>query len=135
MKYLIWPCLLALLLCSCANPTEEKNSDASRPDDSIVVEKTAATPIESPSREAIFTYGAGHLNSPQITLAVNDEPLLIGDKYLLLVGLMPDDPPLALVEVSGSGRRLSVGETLLGYRVSLIGQTKIILRREGANNE
>ena len=124
-------CLLAsclfLTLTACA--PAEKAAPIKTNDDGVFQEGPVSAEVVS--REAVFTYGEqGNDNPKELILTLNSQPLLLGQSYIRLVGVVYGDRKVALVEVGGRGSVLSRGDSLCGYAVSFIQFDKIVLTKE-----
>jgi len=117
---------LALLLVSCSSPKEEPKVERV-PDDAEFVEEQVAT-VEADPRKPLFVYKNQLPNAlDEIILQLNSEPVLLTSGYVRLVGVVSGGKPLALVEVGGKGRCVSVGDSVEGYLVDFIYNDKVKL--------
>lgn len=123
---------LALLLVSCSSPKEEPKVTREA-DDAEFIEEQVAT-VEANPRKPLFVYQNQSPNiSDQIILQLNSEPVLLTAGYVRLVGVVSGGKPLALVEVGGKGRCVSVGDLIEGYLVDFIYNDKVkLFRKKGA---
>ena len=122
---LIFLILAVLALSSCSSRPEQVEVEAE--------EEEMASSAEAEVREAVYIYKdlPERVTSDKITLAMHNDPLLLPDGYVRLVGVVSGGSPTALVEVGGKGRALKTGDKVGGYRLVSIGKNSIKLIRRG----
>ncbi len=124
-KFRHWIIIVSIifLLCGCSSPQEE-----------IIIseEKEEESEIIQPSREAVYVYNQQpENNSKQITLKLNNEPLLMPEGSMRLLGVVVGGRrKQVLLEVAGEGRFFSEGDNIQGYQLIQISESKITLRKE-----
>jgi len=123
---LLFLLILALSSCSPRQPAEVVAS----PEDLPVVEAQPPS-IEARPREPLYTYekDPGPANPDSFCLSLNDEPLLLPDGYVRLVGVVSGGKPIALIEVGGRGRCARMGDRIGDHVVVGIGPGSARLRK------
>ncbi len=126
---LIFLVLAILALSSCSSRPEQVEVKAE--EEELRVEEEIAPTAEAEAREAVYIYKAhpGQVSSDKITLAMNDDPLLLPDGYVRLVGVVSGGKPIAVIEVGGRGVVVERGDQVCGYTLILIDKGKILLKR------
>ncbi|NQT30359.1 MAG: hypothetical protein HQ596_07290 [Candidatus Saganbacteria bacterium] len=122
--------ILSLLLVSCSSPKE---------DPKVVIEKEEAeslegqtATLEAQSRQQIYAYENNVDKNPkEVILKLNAEPLLLTSGYVRLVGVVSGGKPLALIEVSGSGLCVGIGDEVGKYKVCKIFNEQVQLEKGG----
>lgn len=112
--------LVSLLLSSCSFHSEKTPP---------IVEEPAEA-IETTTREAIFTYGQNSDLPAEVTLILGSEPLLLGESYVRLVGVVGGGGgrPIALVELGGRGLAVETGEKVGSFKVESISEKEVKLK-------
>jgi len=110
--------LISFTLIGCASPDTEVEVNNAEPADE-----------EPASREALFVSAD---NCPaEIVLKMNSEPFSLPSGYLRLMGMVVGGKkPCALIELSGEGRCLYVGETIEAYKLVKISKGEVRLKCE-----
>jgi len=116
--------VLALSSCSARNKAEATTP----PDETEILEEDVPTP-EAEARETIYIYKEHpeQVSSDKITLVMNNDPLLLPDGYVRLVGVVSGGKPIAVIEVGGRGRIVGGGDKMGEYRVARIFPQEILL--------
>ena len=130
---LIFIILLILALSSCSGIKEKAEENLERDESEAMVEQRAS--IEAAVREPLYVYKnqPEGIASRNVTLTLNEEPLLLPNGYVRLVGVVSGGRPMALVEVGGRGLCVEIGNRVGDYRVVSILAKKIRLKFKGGN--
>lgn len=109
--------ILALSSCSPRRPVE------------VTEEKPPTS--EAQVREPLYTYekDTSPANPDSFCLDLNDEPLLLPDGYVRLVGVVSGGRPIALIEVGGRGRCVRPGDIIGDHAVVGISPRTARLRK------
>ena len=123
---------VALVLCSCsASIGKEEKVDIKNSDGDSVEEKAPSVEVEP--REPVYVYDKHPGNNlKEVALSLNNEPLLLSNGYLRLVGVVSGGKPLALVEIGGRGICAEIGGRIGDYSVVSISEKEINLKRKEA---
>ncbi|MFH1542402.1 MAG: hypothetical protein ABIE84_04850 [bacterium] len=130
MKSLIVPFLLFLAVFSsaCASPEPKISLEEQEALENI------PEPI-TPSREALYVYNAqAQVKNDRVELRINNEPLLLKDSYVRLVGVVSGGRPRALIDVGGRGVVVGCLDDFYGYSVESILSDCVWLMKKGGDH-
>ncbi|MBN2058150.1 MAG: hypothetical protein JW782_05095 [Candidatus Saganbacteria bacterium] len=83
---------------------------------------------ESGERQPLYLIDE-KIQAQNIVLKLDAGPVLLGDKYARLAGVVRGGEPLALLEFGGRGLCLMLGDEAAGYLVVSIGANSLELKK------
>ncbi|MFH1825816.1 MAG: hypothetical protein ABH823_00805 [bacterium] len=128
IKPLVFILLLPLILTACNSKDKlESSLKEQETAEGVIVQPPT---LEAEPREPVYVYGQQTKASPdELTLSINNEPLLVNSSYVRLVGVVSGGKPLALLEIAGRGLCLGVGKRVSDYQITEINVKGVKLER------
>ncbi len=129
-------CSFLLISCSASEEPEKVSLEEQEAAEAIE-EQTPSVEVES--RKPLYVYNNRPTENPgKLTLKLNNEPLLLPNGYVRLVGVVSGPAcrtgrgkSRALIEVAGKGRCVGVGDKVGRYKVVSVLSKEIQLARGG----
>ena len=125
MNYLILLILIFILtfLTACTKPDPKPEPIKEAPLEAQIATEEA---IEV-KRQAVFTYTDKRDLKPRVRVRLNQDPVLVGEDYIRLSGILYGNSPIACLEIGGAEGLFEAGDMVGDYFVSRIYKKEVVL--------